>query len=169
MIPTLPPQDVKITNVAVMTPDSGYLQYSGFWINHKNSVPQGPKDVSSFWDKEGHFTRLIKATSEVKTYELGWDGYDAPIPSDDAIKYGIEILNKLKATELSPYSVLPSADGGIGISFRGRDGRRAALEILNDGSSTYSVYGKGRPSRTEVFDVRSPNLTPVFDLISENL
>jgi hypothetical protein len=169
MIPSLPPQNVKVVNVAVMTSSTDYPQYSGFWLDHKDTVPQGPKLLSSFWKKERHFTQLIDTTRQVTTYEVGWDGYDAPIPNNVAINYGIEVLNKLKTTELSPYSVLPSADGGIGISFRGKDGRRAALEILNDGSSTYVIYGKDRPTLMDAFDVTSPNLTPVFTLISENL
>jgi hypothetical protein len=169
MILSLPPQNVKVVNVAVMTSATDYPQYSGFWLDHKDKVPPGPKFQSSFWQKERDFTKLIDATLQVTTYEVGWDGYDAPVPNDVAINYGIELLNKLKNTELSPYSVLPSADGGIGISFRGKEGRRAALEILNDGSSTYVIYGTGHPTLTDAFDVTSPDLTRIFTLISENL
>src|SRR5882724_902311 len=121
MIPTLPPQNVKVVNTAVMTCSTDYTQQSGFWFEHKDwferkdIVPEGPKLQSSFWKKEREFTKLIDATRQATTYEVGWDGYDAPIPNDVAINYGIELLNRLKATELSPYSVLPSADGGIGI------------------------------------------------------
>jgi hypothetical protein len=169
MIPMPPPQHVKVVNVAVMTSYTDYPQWSGFWSDYKENVLEHPKHRSSFWNKELHFTQLIEATQKAKGYEEGWDGYDAPVPSNAAINYGIELLNKLKMADLSPYSVLPSADGGIGISFRGKGGRRAALEILNDGSSTYVIYGTGHPTLTDAFDVTSPDLTRVFTLISENL
>lgn len=169
MIASTPPTDLNVKHVPVMTSYADYPQRSEFWSDYREKVPQTPKHKSAFWCKELHFTQLIESTRMVKVYEEGWDGYDAPVPSDVAINYGIELLNKLKTTELSPYSVLPSADGGVGISFRGKDGRRAALEILNDGSSTYVIYGKGLQTLTDAFDVRSANLTPVFNLIAENL
>jgi hypothetical protein len=169
MIAATPPPDLNVRPVSVMTSITEYPERSGFWFDHKDNVPKGPRLQSSFWKKERHFTKLIDATRHVKTYQVGWDGYDAPIPNNVAIDHGIELLNKLKMADLSPNSVLPSADGGIGISFRGKDGRRAALEILNDGSSTYVIYGTGHPTLTDTFDVTSPDLTRVFTLISENL
>jgi len=169
MIPMPPPQNVKVLSAAVMTAPVDYIQQSGFWSQHESLVPKGPRLQSSFWKKERDFIKLIDETHHAKTYEVGWDGYDAPIPNDIAVNSGIELLNKLKATELKPYSVLPSANGGIGISFRGKNGRRAAVEILNDGSATYVVYGRDLPTLTDAFDLTSPLLPNIFALISESL
>jgi hypothetical protein len=145
-----------------------YVQVSNFWIENKTILPSTP-NVSSFWEKERAFYGLVLAAQRAESFEQGWDGYDAPKPSGAAVNLGVQLLIRLKDAGLRPYSVLPSADGGIGISFRGKQGRRAVLEILNDGTSSYVIYGKGHPTLSAPFDVATPDLKPVFTLLSENL
>ena len=166
MIPTLPPQNKRTNNVAVIVRED-YARTSGFWMENSKAVPSKEQESSAFWKREQHFEKLFEAAT--KTYEAGWDGYDAEIPNDNVRKISIKLLDNLKHTELSPYSVLPSADGGIGISFRGLKGKRAMLEILNDGSSSYVVYTKGREPITSNFDAELDDLGPVFRFIKGNL
>jgi hypothetical protein len=168
MIPATPPQDLKVRdNITVMITQAYYPQQSHFWGGHVDKLAETPMQAN-FYARQLHFNNLIDATRKTKTFAVGWDGYDAPIPSDATINNGVEVLNKLKDTALSPYSVLPSAEGGIGISFRGKDGRRAMLEVLNDGSASYMIYGKGHPKLTGDFDAASPDLAPVLTLLTEN-
>ncbi len=167
MTVSLPAQKAEFAYVSVIPSIADKLQHSAFWDELIGKVR--PETASSFWTREQKFTKLIEVTNQARANEVGWDGYEAPNPNKDAINRGVELLSKLKASGLDPYSVLPSADGGIGISFRGREGRRAILEILNDGSSTYMIYGKGHPTMSDAFDIANPNLTPVFTLLSENL
>jgi hypothetical protein len=139
---------------------------SPFWREHEKIFPH--LTDSAFWQRERRFTQLKEATYKAKTFEKGWDGYYADSPSTNVVDMALEVLAELKRSALNPYSVLPSADGGIGISFRGRDNKRAVIELLNNGVSSYTLYGKGHTARRKKFEL-STELTRVFQLLKEYL
>jgi len=161
-----PPPDYRL--LVAQTPPAIYETAPDFWSDHiewlSRSIGQ-----SAFLEREQRFERLIQDVYKSELYKDGWDGYGAPKPNAASVDLGVRLVKILKFTELSPYSVLPSADGGIGISFRGRDGRRAMLEVLNDGSASYMIYGKGHPKSMGSFDISSPDLTPLFTRLLESL
>jgi hypothetical protein len=126
---------------------------SDFWAKHTDVFPT--ESASVFWTRESWFLQLAKSTGKAKEFEKGWDGYDAPGPNVASIARTIELLSKVRDSKLTPYSVLPSADGGVGISFRGNANRRAILEVLNAGTSSYMLYGKGRPTESSEFDTNT--------------
>jgi hypothetical protein len=130
---------------------------SPFWRLNSRILPL--PSASAFWSNElavveraRKFTQLAESTKKTKSLEVGWDGYRAPVPNDVAVATTLVVLFKVLNSQLTPYSVLPSADGGVGISFRGRDNKRAVLELLNDGTSSYMLYGKGHPTERSEFD-----------------
>jgi hypothetical protein len=166
-LPALPPRTPSGL-LADEAPPAIYAQVSDFWTRNQATLP-GVSSQSLFWDRDTAFKKLAAAAEQAKLYELGWDGYASPPPTDDSVARGKALLDRIWKTDLTPYSVLPSADGGIGISFRGKEGRRAVLEILNDGSGSFSIYGKGHPKSSGEFDVTSDDLTALFNLLSENL
>jgi hypothetical protein len=125
---------------------------SSFWMEHIDLFPA--PSASVFWTRERHFIQLSEGTRITKAFKTGWDGYDAPAPSDAAVAVTLKVLSQLQSSSsLNPYSVLPSADGGVGISFRGRHEKRAVLEMLNDGTSSYMLYGKGQPTESSEFSL----------------
>jgi hypothetical protein len=123
---------------------------SGFWMQHTDVFPK--ESASIFWTRERQFMQLTESTRKAKAFEKGWDGYDAPAPNDASVARTLEVLSIMRDSGLSPYSVLPSADGGVGISFRGEAKKRAVLELLNDGTSSYMLYGKGHPIESSEFN-----------------
>jgi hypothetical protein len=167
LVAALPQQDI-LRLLSAQSHPAIYAQASNFSVVDSEAILSISHE-SSFWKRELHFQQLTQAARNASLYEIGWDGYDAPKPNDDSINQGIALLNKIKEVGLSPSSVLPSADGGVGISFRGLGGRRALLEILNDGSASYVIYGKGHPRLAGELNLTDPNLTLVFNRLSENL
>jgi hypothetical protein len=169
MIPVaaVPPQDL-LRLLFTQTQPAIYVREPDFCPTNSRAIPDLWRE-SSFWKRELHFQQLAQSARNASSYEIGWDGYDAPKPNDNSINQAIALLNKIKETGLSPSSVLPSADGGIGISFRGQNGRRALLEISNDGSASYTIYGKGHPRLAGELNLAAANLTVVFNRLSENL
>jgi len=139
---------------------------SSFWRQHNGVLPT--ESVSPFWTREREFVQLKESTRKAKGFGKGWDGYDAPAPNDTSVARTLAVLSKVRDSKLTPYSVLPSADGGIGISFRGNGNKRAVLELLNDGTSSYMLYGKGLPTESSEFDL-SGELTKILGLLEEYL
>jgi hypothetical protein len=64
----------------------------------------------------------------------GWNGYDAPAPSERALAAAESFLEALQLFETQPSRVGPSAIGGVGITLR-RRGRKAYFEFYNDGNA----------------------------------
>jgi hypothetical protein len=123
---------------------------SGFWMQHADVFPK--ESTSIFWTREAQFRQLTESTRKAKVFEKGWDGYDASAPNDESVTRTLEVLSRVRDSKLSPYSVLPSADGGVGISFRGNANKRAVLELLNDGTASYMLFGKGHPIESSEFN-----------------
>ena len=100
-------------------------------------------------DSDPDFQKLKEDAIRAGNAIAGWDGYDAPSPNALAVENSLKIIDHLEKTSLKPYSVLPSAEGGLGLSFRGKGGKRVMIEILNNGLVTGMSYGKGR---LKIFD-----------------
>jgi hypothetical protein len=139
---------------------------SDFWAKHEDVFPKG--SLSAFWTRYHRFNQLTEETHKAKAFEKGWDGYNASAPNDESVIRTLYVLSKVRESKLTPYSVLPSADGGIGISFRGNDNKRAVLELLNDGTSSYVFYGKGCPTESSEFDSNT-ELPRIVQLLEEYL
>lgn len=77
---------------------------------------------------------------ELRKLEVGWDGYDAPTPSEGSIFKTSIILPNLMNFGVEPVRIMASAEGGTAIIFKGVDIRRALIEILNDGAITTLLY-----------------------------
>jgi hypothetical protein len=123
---------------------------SEFWRQHSDVYPK--ESLSAFWTRARHFMQLSDSACKAMAFKKGWDGYDAPAPSHVSVARTLEVLSKVRDSRLTPYSVLPSADGGVGISFRGTANKRAVLELFNDDTCSYMLYGKGHPTESSEFD-----------------
>jgi hypothetical protein len=166
MIPIAPPvQNCVQDDIAAIVYRIDAAQ-PDFWIQYSDVLPK--ETASIFWTRERQFTQLKESTRKAKAFGRGWDGYDAPAPNDESVTRTLEVLSKVRDSNLSPYSVLPSADGGVGISFRGNGNKRAVLELLNDGNASYMLFGKGHPIESSGFNSRG-DLQEILQRIEEYL
>jgi len=94
---------------------------------------------------------LWEAVDDMQELQADWNGYNSEPPNEFARQVAKQIL--LSATNvLVPSRVAPSAQGGIGICFYGRDNKYADIECLNTGEILATLSdGTGRP---EVWDVK---------------
>ena len=150
MIPVAPPVQNRVQSDIVAIVYRIDATQSGFWAEHSDVFPE--ESASIFWARGRQFMQLAEATRRAKAFEKGWDGYDAPAPNDVSVTRTLTVLSRVRDSKLSPYSVLPSADGGVGISFRGNANKRAVLELLNDGTASYMLFGKGHPIESSEFN-----------------
>jgi hypothetical protein len=166
MIPIAPPVQNPIQNEPPAIVYRMEVTQSAFWMKHTDVFPK--ESASIFWTRERQFMQLTESTRKAKAFEKGWDGYDASAPNDTSVTRTLEVLSRVRDSKLSPYSVLPSADGGVGISFRGSANKRAVLELLNDGTSSYILYGKGHPIESSEFNSNT-DLPRIFQRLEEYL
>ena len=87
---------------------------------------------------------MNKALEEMVNLKYGWDGFNAPSPNRDAISAASEFIDSL-SNMVRPNAILPSAHGGVGISFSNND-RYASIEFCNDGEIVMlKMVGESEP------------------------
>jgi len=80
-------------------------------------------------DWQGKFFRPLERLGSL---DSDWDGYGTSAPNRVAMDCARKIVERLLKINFPPQAIVPSAEGGVGITFR-KDDRYAALEICNDG------------------------------------
>ena len=98
---------------------------------------------------EPDFAPLERRLEELGRLEGGWDGYDAPIPSSQAIADAQDVLRGMQEELLKPQWISAAADGGVAFLFAAPDKRRAQVEVLNNGERFVHFYDLDGNSRTE--------------------
>lgn len=88
---------------------------------------------SVFWRRSYLLNRAYSKLHQLQALKSNWDSYGAPAPAPCAVQNATRILKSMKPPDLETLSVVPSAEGGIGLCFRSRD-RYADIEALNDGT-----------------------------------
>ena len=89
---------------------------------------------------DSDFAQLGDQLERLQAFKEGWDGYDAPAPSADALSTAREVLRGLQRELVRPQRVSASADGGVAFSFKASANRRAQIEILNNGERFAHLY-----------------------------
>ncbi|MEX0702321.1 MAG: hypothetical protein WD069_09520 [Planctomycetales bacterium] len=92
---------------------------------------------------------LIRANSLLFLAD-NWDGYGAPAPNERASSVLRLGLSYLIERNLFPTAVLPTAEGGIAMTFRSGE-RFASIEFLNDGDIVALMKRDDRPESPEIF------------------
>lgn len=95
------------------------------------------------------FAPLEKQLDSLSQLQEGWDGYDAPKPSESAVSEAREMLEKMQEALVKPFRVSAAADGGIAFSFISTSDKRAQVEVLNSGEKFAHLYDLSGNSRTE--------------------
>lgn len=84
-----------------------------------------------------------------------WDGYGAPAPNGTAFVHLHRILDLMEPSDFHSATILPSAEGGLGICFV-HGNRYADIECLNDGEIIGVRYvGKEIPRLIDISGTRS--------------
>ncbi len=73
-----------------------------------------------------------KQLASCKLLKEGWNGYTAKAPSEQAILLAEKFLDAMRASEVLPTRVAPSAMGGIAVT-RKVGVRKVLVELYNDG------------------------------------
>jgi hypothetical protein len=95
------------------------------------------------------FEPIHKQLDGLGNLEWGWDGYDAPKPSPEAIDAARSILEKMQGELVKPVWISASADGGVAFTFAAGGIRRAQVEVLNNGERFAHLYDLNGNSHTE--------------------
>jgi hypothetical protein len=95
------------------------------------------------------FAPLAKQLDDLGDLPEGWDGYDAPRPSAEAIREAHAVLRRMQEELVRPGWISASADGGVAFSFTAPNDRRAQIEVLNNGTKFAHLYDLSGNSHTE--------------------
>lgn len=71
--------------------------------------------------------------------QAGWDTYNAEPPNETSRAYAERLLAVLELSSLIPARVLPSAEGGIALTFVASR-KRAEIEVYNSGEMVAATY-----------------------------
>lgn len=104
--------------------------------------------VSQIKSLDSEFATLSAQIENLGNLVEGWDGYNAPKPSRQAIAEAQAILEGMQQELVKPYWISPSADGGVAFSFASPGNKRAQIEILNNGERFVHLYDLDGYSRT---------------------
>jgi hypothetical protein len=94
---------------------------------------------SKFLERQRHFEFLERMLSSLASLSQDWDSYDSQPPSASSVCSAVAFLRKLYNGQLSPSSIVPSAEGGVAFYFfNGR--RNAYAEFRNSGELVLVLY-----------------------------
>jgi hypothetical protein len=88
----------------------------------------GPREKINGTDWEMWYEQLASC----KLLKEGWNGYTAQAPSDQAILLAERFLDAMRASDVLPTRVAPSAMGGVAVT-RKVGTRKVLVESYNDG------------------------------------
>jgi hypothetical protein len=105
---------------------------------------------SSFWHSKMRFAEARRRLSTTVSLEHDWDTYGAESPNDLARTLAAKVLDVLEEGSLPPSRLIPSAEGGIAMSFVAGD-NRGEIEIYNSGEIAAAIYsGQTEPTVWEL-------------------
>ena len=94
------------------------------------------------------FDALERAVEDLTNLTGDWNSYGSPAPSTESVESTRPILRALRSKLLEPDRVLPSADGGVALTFISDTISRAAIEALNSGEAYVLLYDLDGKSET---------------------
>jgi hypothetical protein len=119
---------------------------------------------SSFWRTKARFAEARQRLRATASVDRGWDTYGAEAPNDTARTLAAKILDALEADSLPPSRVMPSAEGGIAISFVEGE-NRAEIEIYNTGEIAAATYAaQSEPVAWELKNTDSALTNAIIDI-----
>lgn len=130
--------EVTIATDEHATQDSGAMSAN---IQHRNS-PVGNGGANGAWQ-----TAMKERIQGFRQLPVGWDGYDTDAANATAEFWAVEALDIIvKRNFIRPVRILPSVEGGIGMTFHEGD-KSATIEFYNSGEIA-AVTSKGQDEPT---------------------
>jgi hypothetical protein len=109
------------------------------------------------------FHEALRALNAAMKVQQGWDGYNAPPPSQEAFQLARLVLNSLEVAHQKPAQILPNGEGGITFIHQREDGRTAYIECYNTNEIAALVK---KTSYRRVWDV-APTSEHIDALVKE--
>jgi hypothetical protein len=104
----------------------------------RRSTPMQDKDAAPLLDRIATLASL----------QIGWDGYEAPVPSQGAIEAAFTVL-KTNKLSMYPTHIDPLVDGGVDFSFLSKTtARESHMEFRNDGKVVGILLTGRKPEDT---------------------
>ncbi len=93
-----------------------------------------------------HADPTLTVTWQTKFVQLsklrdGWNGYNAPAPSEKAIRTAQSFVDMLLREKYEPKRLSPSAVGGVAVTQRSRE-KKVYVEFFNDGT-VFALFSDG--------------------------
>lgn len=112
-----------------------------------------PQSLPASWvaelrraERGSWITRFASQLQRFRALPHGWDTYEAPPPSTEALEVAETTLEALWRLQIKPNSIAPMSEGGVVVSFRGVGGR-VSIECFNSGEAVVAVVPReGAPS-----------------------
>ena len=124
--------------------------------------------ASGFWQATARIAEAWRRLDQTRNLLPGWDTYGAEPPNESARVLAADVLSGLDSASLPPSGIMPSAEGGIVISFVNGD-HRAAFEAYNTNELVAAMYGGGaEPIVWQVVDTKD-SLAAAIDRIRVHL
>ena len=96
--------------------------------------------VDSVW-----LARFNSELDRISCLEEGWNGYESPRPSRQAVEQARRFLDTVASHGMKPSRIAPSVDGGVVVSFL-RGAIRANLEFFGEETAA-AIVREGEPPR----------------------
>ena len=109
--------------------------------------PVAPIDPPVSSGPESEWPKWFERLNELSQVKDGWNGYDAPAPTEAAIAAARTFLSALETARILPSRVAPSVVGGIGITKR-TGARKVYVEFRNDGR-IFALFSDGQSPSTQ--------------------
>ncbi|MCY3022908.1 MAG: hypothetical protein NTW87_28350 [Planctomycetota bacterium] len=118
--------------------------------------------------KRSWFAAAERALRDMREIKHNWNGYGSEAPNACALQNAEDVLDVLadEDFDLAPTNVVPSADNGVGISFRNGE-RYALIECYNTGEIA-AVVSNG-PGHADSWDVAPAELRQTIERFHDHL
>lgn len=98
-------------------------------------------------DRKRVMANFKQELEALRDYRKNWDSYESQPPNEDAISNSTRVLEISEKVDIEPTTVIPSAEGGVGISFWNKD-KYADIECFNTGEMIAVTYDRSNPAVT---------------------
>ena len=142
------------SNLPMFTP----LCTAGYRVSGSSADLAMVRHLTLSEDLVGHLSQGVswlsrsrKSLDSMGMLPDNWNGYGSVAPNRIALYYAAQILDVLAVMGFAPANVVPSADNGVGISFR-KGERYALIESYNSGEMAAVLsLSAGLPEAWDVF------------------
>jgi|SRR6202453_2062903 hypothetical protein len=114
------------------------VEKTRFWSTAESQYLTRSRIMEGLYDS----LRMLESVSD------DWNSYGSPRPSAKAIAVAGRMLNALRNEVFLPRRVLPSAEGGVALTFLSDTENRAVIESLNNDEAFVLLYDRRGNSET---------------------